>query len=52
MDAVVPKGEAERVVVDCTFPIVPMSHLNNLFLLPNLTNFYMDNIGKVLYIHR
>ncbi len=52
MDAIVPKGEAERVVDDCQFSIVPMSHLNSLFLLGNLINLYMDNSGKVLYIHR
>ena len=52
MDAIVPKGEAERVVDDCKFSIVPMSHLNNLFLLSNLINLYMDISGKVLYIHR
>ena len=52
MDEIVPKGEAERVVDDCQFSIVPMSHLNSLFLLGNLINLYMDNSGKVLYIHR
>jgi hypothetical protein len=51
MDAIVPEGEAEGVVVDCKCSIVPMSHLNNLFLLSNSSNFYMDIFGKVLYIH-
>jgi hypothetical protein len=50
MDAIVPKGEAEIVLGDCKVYIVPMSYLNHLFLLGNLTNFYMDNYGKVLYI--
>jgi hypothetical protein len=50
MDAIVPKREAERMVDDREFSIVPISHLNNLFLLSNLINLYMDNSGKVLYI--
>ena len=52
MDAIVPEGETERVVGDCKFSIVLMSRLNNLFLLSNLINLYMDISGKVLYIHR
>jgi hypothetical protein len=51
MDAIVPEGEAERVVDERKLAIVPMSHLNNLFLLRNFINLYMDNYGKVLYIH-
>ena len=51
MDAVVPKGEAEMSTGAGKSLIVPMSYLNNLFLLRNLINFYMDNYGKVLYIH-
>ena len=51
MDKVVSKGEAEIVSGDYKVFIVPMSHLNRMFLLSNLINFYMDISGKVLYIH-
>ena len=50
MDETVPKGEAQIVLGDCKFLLVPMSHLNRLFLSVNLINFYMDISGKVLYI--
>jgi hypothetical protein len=50
MDEAIPKRETKRVLVKWEFFIVQMSHLNNLFLLSNFYNFYMDISGKVLYI--
>jgi hypothetical protein len=51
MDAVVSKGKAKIVLGCCKVFIVQMSHFLDLFLLSNLFNFYMDILGKVLYIH-
>ena len=50
MDEAVPKRETKIVLFNCQVLIVQMSHLNNLFLLSNFYNFYMDISGKVLYI--
>jgi hypothetical protein len=51
MDAIVSKGKAKIVLGYRKAFLVQMSHLIDPFLLRNLLNFYMDILGKVLYIH-